>query len=340
MRPEPFKKWTRPLRLQIEWMRRVLPRHSGLRLSVTVDQSPLTTAQWMLVQLRREGRRLNVNLCSREELAQPAPFYLYGMFLPVALHLFSRAPAGVTEAIADISDGSSKPSDHMLFSGNFDDAVLIPDPEFFNARAYRSLRARLPSQRPWAERSDKIVYRGATSGKGLRPHEATDLLAKDTLPRIRLCAMLASTPKTDVKIYRIVQSAEPGRDEAMLREAGLMGGLTPTESWLDAKFALDIDGNTNAWSNFYTRLLMGCCVLKVASPAGFRQWYYDRLEPYVHYVPVRADLSDLHDRIDWCRSNEADCARIAAVGQALALSMTIESEMAKGIARISERLGC
>lgn len=62
------------------------------------------------------------------------------------------------------------------------------------------------------------------------------------------------------------------------------------------RFALDVDGNTNAWANLFQRLLLGCCVIKVASPFGYRQWYYDDLVPWVHYVPVRADMADLVDR--------------------------------------------
>ncbi len=314
-----------------------MPR--GVRLSVTVDASPMTAARWALVQLRRDGARLTVDLCSRDAIAQAAPFYYYWTFLPVALHLFSRASPAIAKAVVDITDGSSSPSDHLVFSGSYQDALLVPDPEFFNARAYETLRRQLGGQRPWPERSDEIVYRGATSGAGLRPHETADLLVEGVLPRLRLCAMLSATPRTDAKIYRVVQSADPERDEAILTAAGLMGAPVPVERWLDAKFAIDVDGNTNAWSNLYTRLLLGCCVLKVASPLGFRQWYYDALQPFVHYVPIRADLADLGERIDWCRSNPAACAAIANAGQALALSMTFASQMERGIARINERLG-
>ena len=45
-----------------------------------------------------------------------------------------------------------------------------------------------------------------------------------------------------------------------------------------------------AGPTFFTRLLMGCCVIKVASPFGYRQWYYGDLVPWRHYVPVAADM--------------------------------------------------
>ena len=86
-------------------------------------------------------------------------------------------------------------------------------------------------------------------------------------------------------------------------------------------FAIDIDGYTNAWSGLFVRLLMGCCVLKVESPTGHRQWYYPRMEAWRHYIPVAADLGDLQQQIDWCQSHEKECEQIANQGRELALSM-------------------
>lgn len=41
-------------------------------------------------------------------------------------------------------------------------------------------------------------------------------------------------------------------------------------------------------------------------------WYFPLLEPYVDHVPVKADLSDLEDQIQWCRANDDKCRQIAA----------------------------
>ncbi len=94
------------------------------------------------------------------------------------------------------------------------------------------------------------------------------------------------------------------------------------------KFAIDIDGWTNAWSNLLIRMHFGCCVLKVASADGYRQWWYDRLRPWEHFVPVRADMADLAEKVDWVRSNDVEAKAIASRGQQLARSMTLASETA------------
>ena len=49
----------------------------------------------------------------------------------------------------------------------------------------------------------------------------------------------------------------------------------------------------------------------VESRYGFRSWLHDGMEEYVHYVPVKADQSDLLDKIRWCRQHDAVAKIIA-----------------------------
>jgi Glycosyl transferase family 90 len=39
-------------------------------------------------------------------------------------------------------------------------------------------------------------------------------------------------------------------------------------------------------------------------------WYFDLLKPYHDHVPVNADLSDLEEKIRWCRDNDDKCREI------------------------------
>lgn len=59
-------------------------------------------------------------------------------------------------------------------------------------------------------------------------------------------------------------------------------------------------------------MLLGSVILKVESRCVADQmWYFPLLKPYVDHVPVRADLSDLKEKIDWCRSHDDECRIIA-----------------------------
>ncbi len=40
-------------------------------------------------------------------------------------------------------------------------------------------------------------------------------------------------------------------------------------------------------------------------------WFSHLLKPYIHYVPVKSDLSDLIEKIQWCRDNDEKCKEIS-----------------------------
>jgi hypothetical protein len=109
--------------------------------------------------------------------------------------------------------------------------------------------------------------------------------------------------------------------------------------WGRYKFAPDVGGRINAWSNLFVRRLLGCCVLKVRSQRGFRQWYYNNLVPWRHYVPVRDDMADLVEKIEWCRSHDGECAEIARAGSAFAHAMSVDGEIAEAASRLEAACG-
>ena len=63
------------------------------------------------------------------------------------------------------------------------------------------------------------------------------------------------------------------------------------------------------------------------SPRQFRQWYYDRLEPWVNFVPVRADMSDLLERIADLRRDDGRARAIGQAGYELAASLDFASQV-------------
>jgi hypothetical protein len=113
--------------------------------------------------------------------------------------------------------------------------------------------------------------------------------------------------------------------KTFLQNNGILRERMPQHIMGEAKFLIEIDGNANSWG-FFAKLLMGCCILKVESP--FEQWFYRRLQPWVHYVPVANDLSDLPEKMQWCLKNERACRKIADVGRRFAEALSFDTEMA------------
>jgi hypothetical protein len=53
----------------------------------------------------------------------------------------------------------------------------------------------------------------------------------------------------------------------------------------------------------------------------WREWYWDRLVPWVNHIPVKRDLSDLVSRAQWVKDNREEATRIGQAGQQLARNL-------------------
>ena len=205
------------------------------------------------------------------------------------------------------------------------DCFLIPDRVFFHLDGYRdTARQYRQDDVPWDERQPIALWRGSTTGI---PEDRT--VGWRSLPRIRLC-QIARSPSSramiDAGITAITQIADPGAADE-LREAGLMAPHLAAGQFNRYKYQIDIDGNTNSWPGLFYKLLTGSPVLKIASPQGYRQWYYDQLRPWINFVPVTSDMSDLVETLDWLRAHDDAARRIGERGRALADSLDFEGEL-------------
>ncbi|WP_269933314.1 glycosyl transferase family 90 [Aminobacter sp. HY435] len=236
----------------------------------------------------------------------------------------SQCAPQVKHMTVNASDGETTSNARFAPSVRFPRHIGLPDPHFFQSHGFGTEMQSGRSAPRWRDRSDEIVWRGGMNGNGwisLCPEDQDDAAV---LQRLRMVMRLKEIPGTDVRFSGIHPSAAAFRPLA--QRQGLLEAPIAAPSWLGRKFAIDIDGYTNTWSNLLVRMLYGCCVLKVDSQFGFRQWYYDELKPFEHYVPVAADMADFAEKIEWVRSHGTEAEAIAARGQALARTLTFSSQ--------------
>ena len=249
----------------------------------------------------------------------------------VITHMYNAGPS-VERLMFDLSDGHVPSVADYAFSSFDPDMKLIPDIFFVNRRGYQPMRDfAQENDVPWAERSNDIIWRGRLNGAGLfsvEPSQKDNPLVRQ---RLRM-AMHASETGVDFKFASGVTKIE----EYFLAKAGLLVDHMPTRSWITRKFAIDIDGFSCAWDNFFIRRLQGTCVLKVESQMGFRQWYYHLLKPFEHYVPIKKDLSDLKEKVDWVLTHDAEAQAIAENGRKLADAITWDAVMDEAAADIRQ----
>ncbi|KAK3287230.1 hypothetical protein CYMTET_5251 [Cymbomonas tetramitiformis] len=125
-----------------------------------------------------------------------------------------------------------------------------------------------------------------------------------------------------------------GRDQKLRiraeRGGNIPGSLLKShlgyEEMLAHKVLVDIDGNANSWGVFW-KLHSNSVTLKVI--CGFRQWYYLNLMAWKHYIPVKCDMSDLVENLQWALAveNEAKMQLIAEESTALMSKITYTKEV-------------
>jgi tetratricopeptide (TPR) repeat protein len=249
--------------------------------------------------------------------------------LPIYLWLFgaakSRSPS-FSGAYACLLSDLSEFSHGLSFCSNKPDTFLTPDAFYFNSAGYARLRPQIElHKKPWAERVAKAVWRGSSSGmRRYWPSSESDFR---WLPRVELCARCRGPQLDQFTDVGITGSAGIS-DPSLLRQIDkFRGAFLPKERFAEYKYAFVIDGNSNSWSSLLEGFLVGSCVLLIESERGFRQWFYDRVEPWKHYVPIRADMEDLEAKVQLVVNNDKLAQEIAERANAWIRSMDFLQEL-------------
>lgn len=154
----------------------------------------------------------------------------------------------------------------------------------------------------WEDRKDVVFWRGSPSGV--------------VHPSIRrnVVACLIDHPHTDVRLTKWV-----GWDDGQDIPDRFFSSRADLDEHCRHKYILVVDGNCVA-SNHQWVFGSGAVPIMVTHPDN-EYWFRSHLKPMVNYVPVRYDLSDLKEQIDWLVANDDKAKEIAK--QAVLLSDTI-----------------
>jgi len=136
--------------------------------------------------------------------------------------------------------------------------------------------------------------------------------------RLELCKLSLQYPN---HLYAKLNAKVENRDfQRQLEEEGIYcsKGWYPMEKILENKYLPLMDGVMSAAPAFQSRLLSNSLTLKQDFPGT--QWFFKPLKPYVHYVPLKHDLSDLIEKIEWAKENDDLCKQISKNSSDFALN--------------------
>lgn len=196
--------------------------------------------------------------------------------IPEELLGYARANGVIVVAPVLCSFGSIKPRE----------CLYIPaSDEYFVNSIYDIF---VPHRIPWEQRIPKAVWRGGLSGEMLR------------IDTVKACLNI---PHTDVKLV----DNWPREEYNPEKTPELFGDRIEAYDQCKYKAIFWIDGNCIS-SNVLWIFGSGSVPI-IINETEF--WFKKMLVPWVHYVPVKPDLSDLEEKVCWIFNNDDEARMIA-----------------------------
>ncbi|KAJ6466788.1 glycosyl transferase family 90-domain-containing protein [Mycena sanguinolenta] len=278
------------------WMSACAPGSPGRNESMNLDNDPppKTTKKTFIYD-----HNLAMNPC-----LHPRHFWQHGQFLS-----YGKGPTPERDMVPEFSDCSS----------SIHHNIRIPTPYGWVEDIYP--RSDDP---PWDDKVDeRVLWRGSSTGishnsrtrwhnshriilmriandlKGmmsiLSPFKSASEPVGEPIevrkarvnPGIMDVAFAGDPIMCDPETCKQLQKMFPWRRRQSVQEAG------------DYKYVIDVDGN--GWSGRFKRLITSNALVFKATV--YPEWYMDRIAPWVHYVPIQLDLSDLHDAVVFFRGD-------------------------------------
>lgn len=146
---------------------------------------------------------------------------------------------------------------------------------------------------PYKEKKNCILWRGTTTGKTHIYNE-----------RFLLVSKYYSYDKSKINVgfsYICQKITLPEFEKYIVGEMSMKEMLT-------YKFLVSVEGNDVASGLKW--MLSSNSVVIMPKPTCISIICENLLEPYVHYIPVKDDFSDLEDVYKWCLNNENKCFEI------------------------------
>ncbi len=160
----------------------------------------------------------------------------------------------------------------------------------------------------WDNKKPIAIFRGSATGCGV--NENDNMRIKATIlskkyPQL-LDAGLTSFNRKPKKMLnkplRIIDNHKLGINKA---------NFINTSEKSRYKYILTIDGHVSAFRLSYEFSFKSLILLQESE---FYMWFSDKIKPYEHFIPIKKDLSNLIEQIEWCKTHDDECKKIVQNG--------------------------
>lgn len=170
----------------------------------------------------------------------------------------------------------------------------------------------------WTTKKNIAIFRGSATGCGFTVNRNPRLKAawlSQKYPKFINAGITAAVQK--LKIEEVDRVGYVDMKKLNLK----FSNFVSMEQQSNYKYILHLDGNVAAY-RLSKSMLLGSVIL--IQESGTRLWFQHMLVPYVHYIPIKNNLSDLIDKIKWCQNNDEKCEEIAKNGKDFAEKILTE----------------
>ncbi|WGV16062.1 FkbM family methyltransferase [Fuscovulum ytuae] len=161
------------------------------------------------------------------------------------------------------------------------------------ARHWNFINA-LREDQPWQEKLPQVIWRGAPTGYD----------REDSNPRLRLVEKFFDELNVGFSV---------GEAQGLKFDPSFVKGKVTISEQLRHKYIISVEGNDVATN---LKWILASNSIPIMPKPTIDSWLMESLlEPYVHYVPVNRDFSNLPEVLDWCRDHDEDCRQISENGR-------------------------
>lgn len=159
----------------------------------------------------------------------------------------------------------------------------------------------------WDKKINKAVFRGSATGCGINT---------DDNVRIKASELSAKYPEyLDAGITTFNRKIKKNLNEPLkvinFGQTKTKANFMTLKDKAQFKYILNLDGHVSAFRLGHELSLFSVVLIPKSK---YYLWFSHLLEPYVHFVPIKQDLSDLIEQIKWCIEHDSECKKIAYNG--------------------------
>lgn len=199
----------------------------------------------------------------------------------------------------------------LPFSSSYKNIITLPDPYIMDSKKYMELIKRIVlnnGKYSWYSKIEKLFWRGTPTGRNYTISNISNL------PRVILVNLSLLYPHLiDAKFIHdglYVKDKDGKNLEKLVNIVNRNDELKyfVEENHLKYKYLISVDGNVAAWKRV-PWIMVSNSVLFLQHK--FVQYFYVAMKPYVHYVPLKDDVSDIFEKIDWAKKHDKEVKQIA-----------------------------